>query len=113
LFLYLLFSCIAVSSFFWSFIFCSVVLPFLLSFGPLSSVQLYCNGNTTKQKIKDQKKEETAIQLNRRYRTKRKKKRQYNGTEDKEPKERRNGNTTEQKIKNQKKEETAIQLNRR
>jgi hypothetical protein len=80
--LYLLFSCIAVSSFFWSFIFCLVVLPFLLSFGPLSSVQLYCrffllrteekgpkerrNGNTTKQKIKEQKKEETAIQLNRR-----------------------------------------------
>ena len=55
------------------------------------------NGNTTEQKIKDQ----------------RKKKRQYNWTEDKGPKERRNGNTTKQKIKDQKKEETAIQLNRR
>jgi hypothetical protein len=40
--LYLLFSYIAVSSFFWFFIFCSVVLPFLFSFDSLSSVQLYC-----------------------------------------------------------------------
>jgi hypothetical protein len=58
--LYLLFSCIAVSSFCWSFIFCLVVLPFLLPVGERR------NGNTTEQKIKNQKKEETAIQLNRR-----------------------------------------------
>jgi di/tricarboxylate transporter len=79
LILYLLFSCIAVSSFFWSFIFCSVVLPFLLSL--ILYLLFSCiavsrteekgpkerrNGNTNKQKIKNQKKEETAIQLNRR-----------------------------------------------
>jgi amino acid permease len=100
---YLLFCCIAVSSFFWFFIFCSVVLPFLLSFGRLSSVQLYCRFffllvlYLLFSCIAVSSSCWSFIFC----------------SEEKRPKERRNGNTTEQKIKNQKKEETAIQLNRR